>query len=495
MDLSEYVSAWKKRWLTIVVTSLLVVAAVTGGSFLLPPRYEATSELLVSAQGSTSLSDMSQGVSFTERQLQSYKELVTSAVILDPVIAELGLTEDAEELAKDVSATVPPNTFLLQITADHSDPEQAATLANTITAELRRLIESTGPRQEDGTATLSVAVLREATPETEPVFPDIPLNVAASVVLGILLGMLLALVRESMDKTFADDSTLSDLVEAPALAVIPETGKHDGTTLLTDADPMSPQAEAIRRLRTNLEFVSRAGDDRIIVVSSSLPEEGKTTVSVNLAASLAELGQRVLLVDADLRKPSVARVLGLEGSVGLTTLLIGHADLADVVQPWRDTTLDVLPSGQIPPNPNELLGSQAMKDLCARFVESYDIVIIDSPPLLPLADAMVLARLCGGAVLVARAHRTLKRQVATSASMIRQVGAEVQGVVLNRAATSNSDVYGHRYGSAPQPAESTSAPATPSHRGKKSGTWYNNPSKPTEDLARPRAWPGGSHAK
>ncbi len=136
------------------------------------------------------------------------------------------------------------------------------------------------------------------------------------------------------------------------------------------------------------------------MISSSIPGEGKSTIAINLAVSLADAGARVILVDADLRRPSIAEYLGIEGGVGLTTVLIGRAEVEDVVQPLGTTSLDLLPAGQIPPNPSELLGSTAMADLLERLSASYDMVLLDSPPLLPVTDAVVLSNLAGGALVV-----------------------------------------------------------------------------------------------
>jgi succinoglycan biosynthesis transport protein ExoP len=169
------------------------------------------------------------------------------------------------------------------------------------------------------------------------------------------------------------------------------------------------------------------GPAKTIVVTSSLPGEGKSTTAINLAITLADAGSRVALIDADLRRPSLAEYMGLEGEVGLTTVLIGQADLRDAIQPWGDSSLHVLPSGQIPPNPSELLGSLSMANLLEQLTNRYDIVLIDTPPLLPVTDAAILATITGGALVVAAADRLHRQQLTDGLGSLETVGARVLG--------------------------------------------------------------------
>jgi capsular exopolysaccharide synthesis family protein len=225
--------------------------------------------------------------------------------------------------------------------------------------------------------------------------------------------------------------------------------------------PHSSHAESFRQLRTSLQFLdvgARAGGPsearRLLSVTSSLAGEGKTTVAVNLAVALAETSARVLLVDADLRRPSVATRLGVEGAVGLTTVLVGQAEVSDVVQPWGGTGLDVLTSGELPPNPGELLGSPAMRSLLARLRAEYDFVIVDTAPLLPVADGAIVASLVDGTLLLANVAKVRRYQLAESLGSLARVEASLLGVVLNRVAR---DV--RSYGYAADDGAGTRSPA------------------------------------
>jgi capsular exopolysaccharide synthesis family protein len=191
--------------------------------------------------------------------------------------------------------------------------------------------------------------------------------------------------------------------------------------------------------RTNLRFVDVQEPARIIAVTSALQGEGKTTLSCNLAITLAEAGWRVLLVDADLRRPRVAEYLGFEAVLGLTDVLLGDVQVGDVVQRWGDRSLLVLPSGSAPPNPSELLGSKAMADLLLVLRESADIVIIDTAPLLAVTDGVVVAVQADGALLVTQQGRTSRSQVAAAARSLHSVSVRLLGCVLNMAKVARAD--------------------------------------------------------
>ena len=191
-----------------------------------------------------------------------------------------------------------------------------------------------------------------------------------------------------------------------------------------------------RRTPPNLavDVVDLGSGNGSFVVTSAMPSEGKTTSTANLAIALAETGARVVLIDADLRRPRVADVMGIENAAGLTDLLIGRAEVHDVVQPWGRTKLDVLPAGLVPPNPSELLGSAAMQALLGLLTEQYDHVLLDAPPLLPVTDAAVLATMTSGAVVVTSARSSRTPQLRAALDRLDRVGASVLGVVVSMVA-------------------------------------------------------------
>jgi capsular exopolysaccharide synthesis family protein len=195
-----------------------------------------------------------------------------------------------------------------------------------------------------------------------------------------------------------------------------------------------------------LRYVDVDNPPRSVVITSSLPGEGKTTTACNLAIALAQDGSKVLLVEADLRLPRVAEYLGVDGSLGLTDVLIGQTDPQAAIISWQRGLLDFLPSGAIPPNPSELLGSKHMVDLLEQFTRSYDIVVIDSPPLLPVTDAAILARVADGALLVTRYASATKENVTDASEHLHQAGARLLGTMLNFAPARKRAGYGYGYG-------------------------------------------------
>jgi len=236
---------------------------------------------------------------------------------------------------------------------------------------------------------------------------------------------------------------VEQVTSVPILGGIVFDPKAKERPLIVHVDPRSPRAESFRSLRTNLQFLDVGRVDRSFVITSSIESEGKSTTGANLAIALADAGARVLFIDADLRRPKVADYMGVEGAVGLTDVLIGRAELADVIQPWSDGNLFVLPAGQIPPNPSELLGSARMAELIAEFNRQFDVVIFDTPPLLPVTDAAILAKNVGGAIIVVAAGRTHKNQLKGAIAALGNVGAPISGLVLTMLPTKGPDAYGY----------------------------------------------------
>ena len=266
----------------------------------------------------------------------------------------------------------------------------------------------------------------------------------------------MAFGRHALDTKVRSEVDVKTLSDRPLLASIPMDKNTKGKPLSLVTDPHGMHAEAIRRLRTNLLFVDVTTGKHSFVVTSAMPGEGKTTTVINLAMALADTGARVLLVDGDLRNPSVARTMGLEGGVGLTTILLGAATVDDVVQQWRDSSLYVPPAGQIPPNPSEILGSEPMETLFDHLTKEFDYVLVDSPPVLPVIDAIVINKLVGGLLFVVAADRTRKRDSPVRAEGTDDGGRPTPaGFALNMVRGGAADPYRYgyyRYGAKPPEA-------------------------------------------
>ncbi len=443
MELQDYLGILRKRWLSIVVLTVLATGAAVAASLLTAPSYQATTQVYVSVQGGTTTSEMLQGANFTRQQVTSYAKLVTSPLVLSPVIDELGLDERAETLAGRVTADSPLNTSLIDISVTDPNPAIAAAIADAVAAKFTTVISDLERPEKGGPSTVKISVVRGATAPLSPSSPKLKLNVALGLLVGLALGVGLAVLREVLDTRVRNEADVAKVTDTSVIGTIGWDDDAPKHPLIVQTGPNSHRSEAFRRLRTNLQFLDIADRPQSIVVTSSVPGEGKSTTAINLAITLADAGSRVALIDADLRRPAVARYMGLEGQVGLTTVLIGRAAVEEVIQPWGNGYLHVLPAGQVPPNPSELLGSRAMASLLEKLTRTYDIVLLDAAPLLPVTDAAILSRLTGGALVVVGADRLNRGQLTEALGALETVGARVLGIVINKQVRQHGSAYSY----------------------------------------------------
>jgi polysaccharide biosynthesis transport protein len=383
--------------------------------------------------------------------VKSYSDLVTTPTVLDPVIKSLGLKTTADALGSQISASVPLDTVLIDVLVVDRNPQRAAQIATAVGKQFSSSVLELERVSDTSPSPVKVSVVRPASVPTSPISPKPTRNIALGLVLGLVLGLGVALLRDTFDTSIKSERDVKDSVDETIIGGItldPEAPRHP---LIVQSDPHGPRAEAFRALRTNLQFVDAATHPRSLVFTSSLPGEGKTTTTANLAISMAAAGARVCVVEADLRRPRLLRYMGLEGSVGLTNVLIGQAELADVLQPFGDTGVQVLGAGLIPPNPSELLGSETMARTIRHLEQMFDYVIIDAPPVLPVTDATVLSTITGGVVLVVGCGVVTKEQLARALESVKAVNGNILGLVVNRIPTkgANADSYYYAEGYAP----------------------------------------------
>jgi tyrosine-protein kinase Etk/Wzc len=275
-----------------------------------------------------------------------------------------------------------------------------------------------------------------------PVTPGGQTNLLLGAILGLILGLGAAFFLEYLDRTVRTSAEVEMLLSIPVLGIIPRLRKmpreseteddRTGLPLLVALDPIDPAAEAYRNLRMNLMFMSTEEKPiRTLLFSSPGPNEGKSTTSINVAVMLAQQKDRVLLIDADVRRPALHRAMDVLREPGLTNLLIGDAEIREAVRPNVLPNLDVLPSGPFPPNPSELLNSKKMQQLLRHFEGTYNHIIIDSPPILAVTDSAILAKHTDGMVLVLRSGETEQRAAERAVDQVRRVGVRVFGAVLN----------------------------------------------------------------
>ncbi|GEK21491.1 chromosome partitioning protein [Cellulomonas xylanilytica] len=492
VEIQDYLVILRKRWVSILAITLITGAAAFALSLTMTPLYQSKTQLFVSVQGGSSTSELLQGSNFTRQQVTSYTQLVTSPLVLGPVIDDMGLDMRAEDLAKRVSANSPLDTSLINLEVTDENPGIAAALADAIASEFKSVIADLETPADGGTSAVKVSIVRDAAAAGTPASPNMKLNTALGLFLGLVVGVAIAVLREVLNTRIRGESDVARVTTTSVIGIIPDDPDAPVHPLIVQSSPHSQRSEAFRRLRTNLQFLDIADRPQSIVITSSLPGEGKSTTSINVAITLADAGTRVALIDADLRRPSVAKYMGLEGKVGLTTVLIGRASVEDVIQPWGNGYLHVLPAGQVPPNPSELLGSLAMAHLLEKLTSQYDVVIVDTAPLLPVTDAAILSKLTGGALLVVGADKLHRNQLAESVGALETVGARILGIVVNRQKRKQSDQYAY-YDYTPTPA--TAADSGRGGRKKRKGAppaRAPQPSEPSVVTGPTTLWPGDS---
>lgn len=445
MEFRDYLRIARRRWLLIVSCLVVAVGVAALVTFRATPLYASTTQLFISTPGSDT-AQAYQGGLFSQQRVTSYADLVTSRQVASDVLDEVESDLTPTELAEKVTASAVPETVILEIEVSDPAPETAQELAQGYAEVMTGYIKDLEEPAGGGKAPLKATVAEEADLPTAPYSPQPVRNLGLAAVLGLLLGLGLAVMRELLDNRIKTPADVNAIADTPVMSTIPLDPSVEKTPLITDINTHAPRAEAFRVLRTNLQFVDVDSPSKIVAVTSSLPGEGKSSTAMILAIALTQAGQRTLLVDGDLRRPQVAGRLGLEQTVGLTTVLVGKIDLADALQEHAASGLTVLTSGSVPPNPAELIQSHAMEDLLKDLRGQFEVVVIDSPPLLPVTDAALLAAHSDGALIVVRHDKTTTDQLEHSLERLHAVDSRAVGVVINAVPVKRGGSYGYGYG-------------------------------------------------
>lgn len=445
LELRDYVRILRKNWLLILIATVLGTVGAGAFSLAATPQYEATTSMYVSVRSSQATTgDLNQGSTYARQAVLSYVDVIGSAVVLSRVISDLELDETPKELAESVEASSPTNSVLIDVTVTREDPVQAAAIADSIGKNFAYVVTNVLEKPEAGQPSpVQIETIEPAVAPEDPSSPNKTRNVALGLMLGLLVGLGAAVLRSALDTRVRRVEDITRITDMPVLAGILDDPKATRHRLIVHSDPSAPRSESFRSLRTAMQFVNVDNSPRSFVITSATPGEGKTTVSTNLAIALAQAGASVALIDGDMRKPSVARYMGLEGAVGLSNVLAGLVDVEEVLQRWGRTKLFVLPAGKIPPNPSELLGSARMRDTLAGLTTRFDYVIIDTPPVLSVTDAVVVSRLAGATMLVAASGIARRDDVLAALDALDGAAKRVVGVVMTHMPHSGPDAYAY----------------------------------------------------
>ncbi|MBA2774338.1 MAG: polysaccharide biosynthesis tyrosine autokinase [Nocardioidaceae bacterium] len=453
MELREYLQLLRRRWQLIVVCVLSAMAGAVLFTLQATPVYSSTSKLFISTPTNT-YSDPYSNSLFSQERVASYAELIGGEDMARRVVDKLDLSTSPAALSSEVSTSTNPDTVLLNVTVTDPIPARAQLVADAVAKEFTQYIAELETSAGQNTAPIKATIVDSADLPASPTSPRPLRNLSLASFFGLLLGLGLAVTRENLDTTVKSMHDCTEATGTALLGSIRFDAKAAKQPLVSDLDTHAPRVETFRMLRTNLQFIDVDNPSKVFVVTSTVPGEGKSTTAINLAITLSQAQQTVLLIEGDLRRPKASKYLNLEPTVGLTTVLIGLVDDADATQHWGNSGLDVITSGLVPPNPSELLQSQAMHDTLQRLRAKYDFIIIDAPPLLPVTDAALLAAQADGAIIVIRHGKTTKDQGAAAAQRLRSVDARVLGCVLNMTPERDVDEDGYGYGYGPTPGGS-----------------------------------------
>jgi capsular exopolysaccharide synthesis family protein len=427
MELPEVWAAFRAGWWLLVISLLLGAGVAFGVSHVQTPLYQSSTQMFVSATSSRTASDALDGSQLAQQRVSSYAALLTGPDLAARVIDRLGLSMTPHELSQEITATVASGTVLIDIVVTDPSAQRAQQIADAVGKDFPAIIARLETSPGGGTSPVKATVTYPPTLPDAPSSPKILRNLAIGGALGLLLGVGVAFVRSVLDRTIKSSRDVGEVVKAPVVGLLMRDKQLAGQHLAG----VGSRAEDFRRLRINLKHLGGGQTPSVLMITSAGRAEGKTTVAINLGIALAEAGRRVTIVEADLRWPAIAARLGMDDKVGLAQVLADRVTVDDAVQRYGADDLSIIPAGPIPPNPGELVASGSMPALLEKLRERNDVVIVDAPALLPVADSSELAAHVDGVLLSVRYGVTRTELLGRAVAALERVGVTPLGVVLN----------------------------------------------------------------
>jgi non-specific protein-tyrosine kinase len=500
MELRSYFSILRRRKWWILVSLLLGTAIATAFTLLSTPQYVASTTVRVMTIGGGTLTTARPDINYTERLVSTYSNIITGGTVRRQIKDKLGL-----EQLPVISMQTIPGTELIRIIAEAPDPEDARDIANSAaeilvnenlafysggagqtlqqilseqlaTAEEERdqaradyaealaaspqnvaavaiasqllevrertytslLTQYEAARLEEAVRSNAISVIEEATAPNNPAKPRHPINIALGIAVGLAVGVALAFLLDNLDTTLYTSEQIESATQMSTVGQVPAA--KNPLTIAQVSSGHYPQLESFRRLRTN---ILAAGNERsqVVLLTSAKRGEGKSTVSANLAVTIAQSGRNVIIVDCDLRLPTIHKLFDQSNKRGLTDILKGDMAVEEVIQQSGFPRLQIIASGPLPPNPTELLGSQHMLDLIEQLKQTFDFIVLDTPALLSVADAAVLAPAVDNVILVVAQAQTRRGDVQAVRQQLSNVNVKSLEVVVNRAEPNGSYAY------------------------------------------------------
>jgi capsular exopolysaccharide synthesis family protein len=428
MTLGEVWTALRNAWWLPLLGVITAAAAGLGISLLQTPVYSSSTQLFVSTPIATSATDVLQGSQFSQQRVTSYAELLRGEELAGRVVNRLALAKSPKQLSNEIAVFVPTDSVLLDVTVTDPSPQRAQRIAEAVGTEFTAMAAQLETPGTGGITPVKVTVTQKPDLPRSPSSPDFLRRLGFGALVGLVLGAGAAIARARLDRSVKGDA-VADAVGAPVVGIIVQDDAlaREHTIDLVQG---GRTAEGYRQLRANLEFLNGEDPPKVVLVSSALPDEGRTTLVINLGLALAETGRRSAIIEADLRQPTLTRYLGMVPGAGLTDVLLDRAALDEVAQTYQEN-LRVIPCGPNPSNRAQLLASGRMRAVVEKLRADNDVVLIQGPPLLPVADSSSLAVHCDAALLSVRYGRTRKDQLRQAVGTLMRVGVTSIGVVLN----------------------------------------------------------------
>ena len=456
-----------KAWLVGIVSVVCAIALFLGTYFFITPKYQASAMFYVNnnslSLGEASLSISSADISASRGLVKSYIVILTTRETLNDVIDYSGLDLTYPQVRGMITASAVDNTEIFKVTVTSADPAQAEQMANAIAYILPKRISTI----IEGT---SAKVVDSAVLPTGASSPNYTKNTMLGFLIGLGLSCAVIVLRELFDISIRSEEDIGRCCAHPVLAAVPDMEAHtkggyyygygrkaydktrkseEGETVLIGGNISFAAAEAYKLLRTKLQFsFTDESESHIIGVSSALTGEGKSLSAVNLAFSLSQLGKRVLVIDCDMRRPSIADKLPIRKAPGLSDFLTGQASADKLIQlcgiKEDQRAFHAISSGRMPPNPMELLSSRRMEKMLQALRHNYDYIILDLPPVGEVGDALAVAKLTDGMLLVVRQNYCDRISLNSAVRQFAFVDARVLGMVFN-CTTEDGAGYGNKY--------------------------------------------------
>ena len=441
MTVDEVVSVVKRSLRTLTIFLVVGISAATFYYVVSPEQYRGQAILYVSSTADQSSSGAYDATLLSQQRVKSYSELLKSDRISQEVVARLGIRDSPQDFIDRISVNSTVDSTVLTVSVSASTPDGAATATNTTVDEFVGLVSELETPQVGRPPTVSIRVVQRATPPERTSSLGLFWVVLIGALIGFSLGVMYVVGRSRFAMRFA---TAEEVEQSSGLSVLGSITKSPlmaDRQFVVDMSIPSIEGEEFRQLRTRMQYFDVDRPKRVLMVTSSREGEGKTTTLVNLGAAFAFAGQRVLLIDGDLRRPRVAEVLELDNAAGLSLVVSGRVKMELVIQRTKVPLLDSITAGPLPPNPAEILGSASMARTLTEAASHYDLVLVDTPPIGPVADALALSQSVDGVIFVVRSRETKRSNLASAMANLKAVGSPLLGAVFVGSSRMRSTTY------------------------------------------------------